>query len=304
MSNADQRRQGLIAGVTTYLLWGLMPLYWRLVAFAGPLEIMAQRIVWSFVLVAAVLVGLRTPWRRLVAPILDRRHTARLVAVAVLISINWLTYIVAVNSGHVVEASLGYFINPLVNVLFGVLMFGETLGLGGRLGGGLALAGVVVIAAGSWATLWISLLLAGSFGLYGVVKKKLHLPAAEGLLVETGLLLPFAAAYAVFLAATGAATFGRSVPETALLVLLGPATAIPLWLFAIAATRLPLGVVGVLQYLAPTLQFLLGITLFGEHVTASYWVGLVLVWAGSIVYLTLTLRARSPEPAGAAGAAD
>lgn len=298
MTNADRSRQGLLAGVASYGLWGLMPLYWRLIAFASPLEILAQRIVWSFLLVAGVLAALRTPWRRLLVTALDRRYAPRLVAAAVFISVNWLTYIVAVNSGHVVEASLGYFINPLVNVLFGVLLFGEKLGLGGRVGGGLALLGVAIIAAGSWSTLWISLLLAGSFGLYGVFKKKLHLPAAEGLLVETGILLPFAAAYVGFLAATGGATFGRSAGESLLLALLGPATALPLWLFAVAATRLPLGVLGVLQYLAPTLQFIMGVTLFGEHVTASYWVGLVLVWTGSAVYLALTLRAA--RSAGAA----
>lgn len=289
VNEPDQRNAGLSAGVGAYVLWGLMPLYWALLKAAGPVEILAQRILWSSVVVGLALVILRSPWRW-VASVFDRRNLPRMLAASVLIAVNWVTYIAAVNTGHVVEASLGYFINPLANVLFGVLLFGERLTRLGKIGGGLAVVGVAVIAAGSWATLWISLVLALSFGLYGVAKKRTHLPALQGLLVESGFLAPLALVYCGWLAATGGAAFGATTSDTALLILTGPATALPLWLFAIAATRLPLGVVGVLQYLAPTLQFLLGITLFGEHVTPAYWAGLVLVWAGSATYLASALR--------------
>jgi len=285
----DARRTGLVAGVTAYVLWGLLPLFWTLLKAAGPLEILAERIVWSFVSVVIALLVLRRSWRW-VPGVFTRVNFPRLAAAAVLIAVNWLTYIFAVNNGHVVEASLGYFINPLVNVVFGVLLFGERLGTGGRIGGLLALAGVAVIAWGSWSTLWISLALAASFGLYGVAKKKAHLPALEGLAVESGFLLVPSVAYVAWLAAHGMGQFGLTASMTTLLVLTGPITALPLWLFAIAAPRLPFGVVGVLQYLAPTIQFLMGVLVFGEHVTPAYWAGLVLVWAGSAVYLTTTLR--------------
>lgn len=286
------QRTGLIAGVTAYLLWGLFPLYWPLLRPAGPLEILAHRIVWSFVSVVIALVVLRASWRW-VPGVFTRANLPRLLAASGLIAVNWLTYIFAVNTGHVVEGSLGYFINPLVNVLFGVLLYGERLGRGGRIGGLLTLVGVVIIAWGSWHTIWISLALALSFGLYGVTKKSAHLPALQGLLVESGFLLLPSVGYLGFLAATGGGQVGVWASATALLVLSGPITAIPLWLFAIAAPRLPLGVVGVLQYVSPSIQFLLGLWVYGEHVSLSYWAGLVLVWIGSATYLTTVLRRRT-----------
>ncbi|HOA89538.1 EamA family transporter RarD [Propioniciclava tarda] len=298
--SSDAQRTGLLAGVTAYFLWGLFPLYWPLLKPAGAFEILAHRIVWSFVSVLLVLLVLRQSWRW-VAGVFTRANFPRLLAATLLIALNWVTYIFAVNSGHVVEASLGYFINPLANVLFGVLFFGERLGRGGRLGGLLAVAGVVVIAWGSFETLWVSLTLALSFGLYGVAKKKAHLPALQGLLVESGLLVVPCAAFLIVLAATGTGQFGTSVPADALLMLTGPITAIPLWLFAIAAPRLPLGVVGILQYLAPTIQFMIGVLVVGQHVTPTYWLGLVLVWIGSAVYLREALsgtRASTPDATG------
>ena len=288
----DAQRTGLIAGVTAYLLWGLFPLFWPLLKPAAPLEILAHRIVWSFVVVAIALVALRASWRW-VPGVFSRANLPRMAAAAGLIAVNWLTYIFAVNSGHVVEGSLGYFINPLANVVFGMLIFGERLGRGGRIGGLLALGGVIIIAWTSWQTIWISLLLAVSFGLYGVAKKKAHLPALQGLLVESGFLVIPSAAFLIVLAAQGTGQFATTAPASALLLVTGPITALPLWLFAIAAPRLPFGVTGVLQYVAPTIQFLLGVLVLGEHVTPSYWVGLTLVWIGSAVYLTTTLR-RAP----------
>lgn len=285
-------RQGLIAGVVAYVMWGLFPLFWPLLEPAGAVEILAHRIVWSFVFVLVAMLALRTPWDW-VKPMLTARQFPRMVVTSIFIAINWLTYIWSVNAGFIVEASLGYFINPLVNVVFGVIVFGERLTGGARIGGLLALAGVVVIAFGNWQTLWISGVLAASFGMYGVFKKKNYLPAMPGLLAESAVLAPLAAGYLLWLGAVGTGTMGTSVPSSTLLVLAGPVTAIPLWLFALAAPRLPLGVVGMLQYLAPTIQFLLGITIFGQQVSASYWLGLVLVWVGSAVYLERTIRSRA-----------
>lgn len=285
-------RQGLIAGVVAYVMWGLFPLFWPLLEPAGALEILAHLIVWSFAFVLVAMLALRTPWDW-VKPMLTARQFPRMVVTSTFIAINWLTYIWSVNAGFIVEASLGYFINPLVNVVFGVIVFGERLTGGARIGGLLALAGVVVIAFGNWQTLWISGVLAVSFGMYGVFKKKNYLPAMPGLLAESAVLAPLAAGYLLWLGAVGTGTMGTSVPSSTLLVLAGPVTAIPLWLFALAAPRLPLGVVGMLQYLAPTIQFLLGITIFGQQVSASYWLGLVLVWVGSAVYLERTIRSRA-----------
>lgn len=287
------RNRALGAAVAAYLLWGFLPPFLATLKPAGPLEILAHRVVWSFALVLLALLLLRSRWDWLRTRVFTRRTILPLVAAAVLVGTNWLVYIWAVANGHVVEASLGYFINPLVNVLLGVLLFRERLSVGSRVGGGIALLGVVVISAGSWQGLWVSLALAFSFGLYGVVKKRSTLTALQGLLIESALLTPLALPYLLWLGSDG--QFGSAWAISVLLVAAGAVTALPLWFFAVAAPRLEFGVLGVLQYVAPTIQFLLGITVFGEHVSGVYWAGLICVWIGSIVYLTLTIRDRE-EP--------
>ena len=289
-SDPTERSRGLAAGVGAYIIWGFFPLLFPLLKPAQPLEILAHRVVWSLVAVTATMVALRQPWGWLRGAA-TRGKLPWLLAAAVLIGVNWLTYIWAVNSNHVVEASLGYFINPLVNITLGVLFFGERMTRGGRLGTLLAFVGVCVIAWENWAGLWVSLVLAFSFGLYGAVKKRAAAPALGGLFLESAILLPLALGYWAWLAGAGGSHFGTSASLSWLLVLAGVLTAIPLWLFAIAARRLPYGVVGILQYLGPTIQFLLGITVFGQQVSASYWAGLVLVWAGSFVYLRSVFQA-------------
>lgn len=272
-----------------YVLWGLFPLFWPLLKPAGALEILAHRLVWSAVLVALVMIITRASWRW-VPMVFTRKNFFVLGAAAGLLAINWLTYIFAVNAGHVIEGSLGYFINPLVSVLLGVWLFGERLGRTGRIGSLLAFAGVVVIAWSSWQTLWISLLLAFSFGFYGATKKRSPLPALPGLLVESGFLFLPALGYLLFLAWQGTGQFGTSTQASLLLMASGAVTAIPLWLFAIAAPKLPLGLIGILQYLAPTIQLLLGVFVFGQVVSPSYWAGMVLVWVGCAVFLSGALR--------------
>ncbi|MDN5570770.1 MAG: EamA family transporter RarD [Propionibacteriaceae bacterium] len=293
-----ERSVGLASGVGAYVIWGFFPLLFPLLRPAGALEILAHRIIWSLAALGLVLLVLRGGWGWL------RRAASRevlgwLVAASVLVGINWLTFIWAVNANHVVEASLGYFINPLVNIVLGVWLFGERMTRGGLAGTLLAFAGVVVIAWENWRGLWVSLLLAGSFALYGTVKKRAKLGSLQGLFAESGLLAPLALGYWAWLAVTGTSHFGADAAASGLLVLAGVLTALPLWLFALAAPRLPFGVVGVLQYLGPTIQFLLGITVFGQVVGVSYWAGLVLVWAGSAVYLssvwTRSRRARPPR---------
>lgn len=282
--DTGDRTRGLAAGISAYAIWGFFPLLFPLLKPAEPLEILAHRIVWSLVAVTGTMLALRQSWAWL-RTVLTRERIPWVLAAALLIGVNWLTYIWAVNSNHVVEASLGYFINPLVNILLGVVFFGESMTRGGRLGTLFATLGVVVIAWENWQGLWVSLLLAFSFGLYGAVKKRATAPALGGLFLESAVLLPLALGYWAWLTSQGASHFGTSAALSWLLILAGVLTAIPLWLFAVAARRLPYGLVGILQYLGPTIQFLLGITVFGQHVTPSYWVGLVLVWLGSIVYL-------------------
>lgn len=282
-------RLGLLTGVSAYGIWGLFPLLFNLLKPAAPLEILAHRIVWSLVFVTVLLVALRRPWGWL-PKALSRERAPWAIGASVLIAVNWLTYIWAVTSGHVVEASLGYFINPLVNVALGRLLFGERISRGGLAGVLLALAGVSVIAWENWSGLWVSLLLAFSFGLYGAVKKRATTPALEGLFLESVVLAPVAVGYLVWLGVVGAGQFGASAGGSGMLLLAGVLTAVPLWLFAIAASNLPYSTVGMLQYLAPTIQFLLGLFVFGETVTASYWAGLVLVWMGSATYLGSALR--------------
>lgn len=286
---ARERSTGLAAGITAYLIWGFFPLLFAVLVPATPLEILAHRVLWSLLAVVLVLAVLRRRWGW-VRSVWRGPRRKRLAAAAVLIGLNWLTFIWAVNSGHVVEASLGYFINPLLNIVLGVWLFGERMGRSGMTGSLLALAGVSVIAWENWATLWVSLVLASTFALYGAVKKRAPLPALEGLAVESALLTPLAVPYLLWLGASGLGQFGVDARTSWLLVLAGILTAVPLWFFAIAATRLPYGVLGILQYLGPTIQFLLGLTVFGQRVNASYWVGLVLVWVGSAVYLSGALR--------------
>jgi chloramphenicol-sensitive protein RarD len=282
-------------GIGAYLFWGFLPLYFPLMRPAGAIEIVAHRVVWSLVFCAAVL-AITGQWRALRAVVRSRRSMALLAIAAVVIALNWLTYVFAVLAEHVIEASLGYFINPLVTVLLAVFLLHERLRplQWAALGAG-ALA-VVVITLGYGRLPWISLVLAVTFGLYGLVKNRVgrRVGALSGLTIETAALAPLALGYLLWLAHDGSGTFASHGSGHALLLAGGGVvTALPLIMFAAAARRLPLSVIGLLQYLAPTLQFLVGLFVFHEAMPAARWWGFGLVWIALLVLVLDGLRSHA-----------
>ena len=285
-------RRGLLYGTGAYLLWGAFPLYWPLLEPAGALEILAHRILWSAVTMGLVvaLLGRR---HQVLALARDRRRLGLLALAALVISFNWATYIWGVNNGRVVESSLGYFINPLVTVLMGVLLLGERLRRLQWVALGIAALAVVVLTVDYGRPPWIALVLAFSFGTYGLMKKKADAGAIESLTVETAISGPFAAAYVGWLVVTGGSSFGASGTGHALLFLTtGVVTAVPLVLFGAAATRVPMVALGLLQYLAPVLQFALGVLLFHENMPPGGWAGFALVWLALAVFTWETVHHR------------
>lgn len=290
-------RSGVLFGLGAYGLWGVFPLYFPLLDPAGSVEVLSHRIVWSLAFVAAGLFAAsRTDG---VARILrSRRVLGLLCAAAVLIAVNWGLYIYSVTSDHTIEAALGYFINPLVSVAFGVLFFAERLRraqVGALVLGG---AAVIVLTTASGGFPWISLVLATSFGTYGLLKKLAAVGAAESLAVETLVLAPLALAFLIVIGITGDGTFtSDGAGHTALLVAAGPVTAVPLIFFAACVSRVPLTTVGLLQYMTPTLQFLIGWLIQGEHMQTARWIGFALVWIALVVLATDGLRAARREPA-------
>jgi chloramphenicol-sensitive protein RarD len=284
-------RAGAAAAVAAFLLWGLFPLYWKRLAEVPALEVVAHRTAWGFLAVAA-WVTLRGRWGDARAVASNPRTIVRLAGSAVLIALNWLLYVWAVIHEHVVEASLGYFINPLVNVLLGVLVLRERLSRAQRIAVVLAAAGVAVLTVGHGRLPWIALALAVSFGLYGLARKTVAADAVVGLLWETAILAPVAIAYLVLLELRGGGAFGTAGPAaSALLALGGPVTAVPLVLFALGARALPLSTVGLLQYLSPSLQFLLAVLVFREPFTATHAAAFACIWT-ALAVLTWELRRR------------
>ena len=279
-------------GTGAYALWGLFPLYWPLLEPAGAVEILAHRIVWSALTMALlVLVLRRTPavaaaWR-------DRRSLVLLTVAAAVISVNWATYIYGVNNGRVVEASLGYFINPLVTVMMGVLVLGEHLRRLQWIALGIASVAVVVLTIDYGRPPWVALVLAFSFGTYGLAKKQAAVGPIESLTIETLVLAPIAASYVAWLVATGASNFGtHGTGHSLLFTTTGIVTAIPLILFGAAAIRVPLVALGLLQYLAPIIQFALGVLVFHEDMPAGRWIGFGLVWVALVIFTVETINHR------------
>ncbi|GII88512.1 protein RarD [Sphaerisporangium siamense] len=285
-----ESRRGVLYGIAAYTMWGLFPLYWPLLKPAGAVEILAHRMVWSLVVVIAVLL-VRRHWSWFRELVRQPRKMALLTLAAVIVSVNWGVYIYAVNAGHVVESALGYFINPLVSVLFGVMVFRERLRPWQWAAVGLGALAVVVLTTDYGRPPWIALVLAVSFGTYGVVKKVANVGAAESLTVETLVLLLPALGYLTFLQAQGTATFGgHGFAHAALLAGGGVITAVPLMAFTAAAIRVPLTVIGLLQYIAPILQFLCGVLVAHETMPPSRWAGFVIIWLALAVFSWEGLR--------------
>ncbi|WP_375425563.1 EamA family transporter RarD [uncultured Friedmanniella sp.] len=282
MAERDRERAGVGYGLGAYVLWGVVPLFWPLVKSSGALEVLAHRIVWSLVIsVVLVVTLLPKGWFGRIG---TRRNLAMLALAAAVVSVNWGTYIWAVNHGHVLETSLGYYINPILSILVGVVVLRERMAAVQWASVGLAVLAVVVLTVDYGRLPWISLVLATSFATYGVMKKRVNGGAVETLAIESAVLTPVALGYLVYLQVQGGTTFVvLGWAHSLLLVATGAVTVLPLLCFAAAATRLPLSTLGVLQYLAPTLQFLLGITYFHEQMSPGRWVGFTLVWVALMI---------------------
>ncbi len=280
-------RTGLILGISAYVLWGLLPLYLRLLHDVPALQVLAHRVLWSLVLLGAIVVVIRRG--RAIVAAARGRTLLLLCASAALIAVNWLVYIWSIQNGHVLEASLGYFINPLVNVALGTIVLGERIGRVQKAAVAVAAVGVAVMAVAGGGALWIPLSLAFSFGLYGLIRKVAAIDALGGLTVETALLA--APALAVLLLGSEP-VFGRGMQTDVLLVLAGAVTAVPLLMFAAAARRLRYSTMGLLQYIGPTLQFLQAVLLFREPLRPVHIVTFALIWTGCVLYAIGSRRPR------------
>ncbi|MEI8285813.1 MAG: EamA family transporter RarD, partial [Actinomycetes bacterium] len=274
----SKNKTGLLFGVGAYTIWGLLPLYWPLLVPASPLEIVSHRAVWTLVfciLVLAATKALKSTLATLRRPMM----AAKLFLTSILVSINWLVYIWATNNGHVVEASLGYYINPLIIIGFGVILLKEKMRPLQWTAVAIASIGVLVLTVDYGRLPWIAFTLALSWGSYGLVKKQLGLGALEGLAIETFISSFFYLGYLIYIGNQGTGQFGHHLGLTLLLVSAGAITAIPLLLFNGSTTRLPFTTIGLLQYITPTLQFSLGVWIRHEEMPTARWIGFLIIWA-------------------------
>ncbi len=289
--------KGLCSALGAFTIWGLLPLYWKSVSSAVPLEILCHRITWSTLVILIVLV-LWKKTGKLLLILKDRKVVLRFVLTSLLLSVNWLTYIWAVNSAYIVESSLGYYINPLINVLLGVLFLKERLRGLQWLAMFFAFLGVCYLTFGYGHFPWIALVLAITFGLYGLLRKTASLPSLEGLWLETSILFLPALLTLVFLATQGQSDFiQQGINGRLLLAGTGIITSVPLLLFGYAAQKIPLSTLGIVQYLAPSLQLSIGIFVYEESFPKEQMLGFALVWCGLLIYATegIWLRIRSKK---------
>lgn len=291
------RRTGMMAALSTYLIWGVLPLYWNLLARAEANEILAHRIIWSFVFMVVVLMvtkrwqsfkeDCRALWQ-------DKKRAAILLLAAFTISLNWLTYIWAVNHGHVIDTSIGYYINPLMSVLFGIVFFRERISGLKKISLLLAAIGIVLMTYQLGKLPWVAVALAVSFSVYGALKKQLHLNPFSSITLETLLMVPFAVPYIGILMMSPANHFSLATPDLALYLMgTGVVTAVPLVLFSYGANLLPLNVLGFFQYISPTIGLLLGIFFFHETFGMAQISALGFVWAAIVLFTVAeSLRGR------------
>jgi chloramphenicol-sensitive protein RarD len=287
-------RQGVVAGLIAYTLWGVFPVYFKWVDTVLSLEVLAHRVIWA-VPFGALIIALRGQWGEVTRALTHKRMLAWLALAAVCISLNWLIYIWAVQNDRIFDTSLGYYINPMMYVLAGVLLFGERLRrlqLGAVV---LAAAGVMVLAVSGGVFPWVSLSLAVLFTAYGIIRKRVVIGAMPGLFVETLVLAPFALLLIAWIRNSGALSFGAGPEITLLLLLAGPLTVVPLLAFAIAARRLALSTVGFMQFLAPTLQFVTGV-FYGEPLSTAHIVCFLLIWLAVTLFSIDAIRSSKKKP--------
>ncbi len=283
--DSEQAPSGLPAALGAYLIWGFLPLYLLLVREVPPFEFVGWRIIWT-VPFCLLIIGIRKQMPALRAALASPRTMLALLASAVLIAINWFVYIWAITENQVYAASLGYYLNPLLNVLLGTLLLGERLTRWQWLAVAIAAGGVALLSAGALTTLWISLTLAFSFGLYGIVRKQVDVGSLPGLTIETVILLPIAIGIAWWYSASPAGSaFGIDLSLSLLIVFSGVVTAVPLLLFAIAARRMKYSTLGFIQYLAPTIVFFLGLTVFGEQLRPVQLGSFILIWTAVAIFV-------------------
>jgi len=282
--SAPLMNRGVIYAAGAYACWGLLPVFWKSLQHVDALEIVAHRILWSLAF-AFVLLTLGRRWSRIGVIWRDRRVLATFLTTGMLLTANWFVYVWAVNADHIVETSLGYFINPLINVLLGSLVLKERLRIGQGVAMSVALAGVLYLTFQYGSFPWIALILAGTFALYGLLRKTAPLDSLDGFTLETALLTPMMVIFLIYRELTAQTAFAHGDPLTwTLLIAAGPITAAPLLLFAAGARRVSLVTLGVLQYIAPTLQFLIGVVAYGEPLTPSRLIGFALIWTALAIY--------------------
>lgn len=281
---------GLVNAIIAYIMWGILPLYWKLFNDVPAGEILSHRVVWSFVFMG-ILVTIQRRWGDMKRIVANRSLLLSLTVSGLLIAANWLIFIWAVNNGHVVETSLGYYLNPLLNVLLAVVFLHEKPNRGQWLAIAIAGAAVLIIAIDYGRFPWISISLAVTFGLYGLAKKKIGQDASVGLLSETAVILPVALGYWIYLAIVGKTTASALPVSTFVeLLLSGVVTALPLLFFARAAARMELSTLGFVQYIGPTIMLLLSLFVFKESVSPVLLIGFALIWTALVVYATASVR--------------
>ena len=289
-------KNGFLFGVAAYGLWGVLPLYFKAIADIPPVDIVAHRILWSLPFLALVITFAQG-WDKVRAVFVQPRTMGVLTVTALLIGGNWLLYVYAVTGGHILAASFGYYLNPLANVLLGRFVLREKLSRLQWIAVAIAGAGISVLAAGALSQLWISLTLCATFALYGLMRKVVKADAVTGLGIETALLFPFALAWLALLGVSGAPVLGSNSQDKLLLLLAGVVSTTPLMLFTAAARKLAYSTLGMLQFIAPTLQFLIAVLVYGEPFTIAHAIAFPAIWAALALYVTALLRApRLPQP--------
>lgn len=280
-----ERNKGFLLGFLAYIFWGVIPLYWKLLPMVNPIDILCYRIIWSFMFMI-VYILIRKNWGNFMQEVkllvAEKKKIVALVCAALLISINWLTFIISVSSGHVTEASLGYYMNPLVNVLLATVFLKEKLSRWGMVACFLAFIGVLLLTIQSGVIPWASLIMAFSFSFYGLIKKGLQVQSYTGLAIETFVMMPFAFLYVFFFSTQGFMSY--ELTPNILLVGAGLVTAIPLLLFAEAAKRISYIILGFIQYVNPTLMLLFAIFLFDEPYTSGQFISFGFIWLGILIF--------------------